>query len=131
MAEPKQDYAALAEFLSTWPDAFTLKRFRELQVKNLLFYQAELAHLHSELHEAEVRDAKEDAKRLPHLQQHVSKWPRRLAEGAIPGPTKTPISMYIDKMLKIRETLKVYSESPASSANSVSKTSSYADWNSR
>ncbi|XDG02125.1 hypothetical protein ABKA04_001740 [Annulohypoxylon sp. FPYF3050] len=58
MIADKANYAALTEYLSNFPDALSTKRFRDLQIRNLLFYQAELAHLRVELEEIEQREVK-------------------------------------------------------------------------
>ena len=56
MATQDINYTAFAKFLGSYPDILAVKRFRELQIRNLLFYQAELAHLEQELQEIEVQD---------------------------------------------------------------------------
>ena len=50
MAGTKINYTAFAQFLASYPDELTLLRFRELSIRNLLFYQAELVHLARQLH---------------------------------------------------------------------------------
>ena len=50
-------YRKLAAHLSTYPGEILLRSYRELNIKSLLYYQAELAHLESELNEAETEDA--------------------------------------------------------------------------
>lgn len=57
MALENSNYKALANILSSYPDIVAVKRFRELQIRNLLFYQAELAHLELELSDIEQKDA--------------------------------------------------------------------------
>jgi hypothetical protein len=53
----QSNYAALAGFLSSFPHVLAIKRFRELQIRNLLSYQAELAHLEAELQKLEAEDS--------------------------------------------------------------------------
>ncbi len=52
----KANYAAFANFLGHHPDQLVLRRFCELNIRNLLFYQAELVHLSRELHYLELKD---------------------------------------------------------------------------
>jgi uncharacterized protein DUF6594 len=104
MATTKINYTAFTDFLNNYQDAFTVKRFRELQIKNLLFYQAELAHLREELEEIEQKDTA-----LP--SKHVTfRWTPEMANEPVCGPNPTLLSSYSKKMLQIRSTLTSYSE---------------------
>lgn len=110
---PESGYTALASFLSSFPDALALKRFRELQIKNLLYYQAELAHLEMELGELE----QEDASLTTSVSQRASsRWTPSMAQETPPpttDTTRTLSSLYAEKMLQIRRTLRSYSKSLA------------------
>lgn len=101
MAREEKDYAALASLFSS-SHVCTLKRYRELQIRNLLYYQAELAHLQHELHKIEDRDASPSTKHV------TSRWTLAMAD-SIPGPVETVNTVYSNKMLEIRKTLKKYS----------------------
>jgi hypothetical protein len=127
------NYTAFASFLSNVPDIVALKRFRELQIKNLLFYQAELAHLEVELAEIEQRDAQDNSNAC---ERASFRWkPEGMREASLTAaspavPTfTTTSSLFREKMLQIRRTLASYSElwlpllSPATAAaNNRSKT---------
>jgi hypothetical protein len=58
MQSEKVNYSALAGFLSSLPEEIAIRRFRELHVQSLLFYQAELVQLQRELRELEDIDSK-------------------------------------------------------------------------
>jgi hypothetical protein len=115
MAAGKINYTAFASFLSSFPDTLAVKRFRELQIRNLLFYQAELAHLGVELEEIEQRDARDTAEASKRAN---FRWTPLMAQEA-PSSTLTPnttmSSIYCEKMLQIRSTLASYSECDHSS----------------
>jgi hypothetical protein len=54
------NYLDLSKLMSKYPEVFILRRFSGLNVKNLLYYQAELAHLEQELEEIEDEDRLSD-----------------------------------------------------------------------
>ncbi|KAK4553817.1 hypothetical protein LTR86_008992 [Recurvomyces mirabilis] len=105
MAPEKSNYKALANILSTYPDILAIKRFRELQIRNLLFYQAELAHLELELTDIEQRDA-QAATVASGLAN--SRWTPLMAQVPTTTSPKTMSSLYCEKMLQIRKTLQNY-----------------------
>ena len=107
MTPERSNYTAFASFLAEFPDTLALKRFRGLQIRNLLFYQAELAHLQVELEEIEEKDAGEASKRANY------RWTPAMAQNAL--STEQPqvhdvSSLYGEKMLQIRTTLASYRE---------------------
>lgn len=105
-----KEYAALVDFLSApgRQDVLTIKRFRALQIRNLLFFQAELAHLQQELRDIE----KTDSRSCP---DHVSsRWTPDMAREYTTAGVPTPQSHYSNKVLQIRETLTKYSRSQLS-----------------
>jgi hypothetical protein len=58
-------YPRLSEFMGLWPEVAIFRRFGALNAQNLLFLQAELAHLERELKVIREREEKqEDAKGL-------------------------------------------------------------------
>lgn len=109
MADNTSNYKAFAGFLSRHPDVLCLKRFPELQIRNLLFYQAELAHHKLELQEIEDRDTRDS----PDPSNRVNyRWnPLMAAENTLQTASSTMTSEYCKKMLVIRETLASYSKS--------------------
>ncbi|KFA70852.1 hypothetical protein S40288_11613 [Stachybotrys chartarum IBT 40288] len=126
MCPDKSNYAALAGLFSSWPDVLTIRRFRELQIRNLLFYQAELAHLEAELHELEDEDARQNSNPLhrvnfrwtPHMNgvNVTTATASNHGQGAgtsIPPVQSTPQTtaslLYRDEVLQIRRTLADYS----------------------
>lgn len=58
MAGTKINYTAVARFLASYPDEMTLLRFRELSIRSLLFYQAELVRLARQLQQLKDYDAR-------------------------------------------------------------------------
>lgn len=120
MTSNKSNYAAFASFLNSYPDLLAIKRFRELQIRNLLFYQAELAHLEAELHNIEAQDAAQKFDTSDHAN---FRWTPRMAQDGTsvttapsasdkpetpPTPrasARTTSSAYCEKMLEIRRTL--------------------------
>ncbi|KAF4946800.1 hypothetical protein FSARC_14110 [Fusarium sarcochroum] len=120
MATSKFNYTALADFLSSYPEVLAIKRFRELQIRNLLFYQAELAHLEAGLRDIESQDAQQ--KQDPSEHTNFRWTPPVIGEKqAIGGPASsgdpTPFTLaetanspYIEKVLQIRRTLAKYNE---------------------
>jgi hypothetical protein len=108
MAPYNSNYHALANVLSSYADILVLKRFRELQIRNLLFYQAELAHLEQELQEIELKDAQNA--RVASALINVRWTPAMARKPTTPPPNKTLSSLYSEKMLQIRETLQNYSK---------------------
>lgn len=55
-----QGWPQLAQLMSKTPDLAAFPRFRDLQVKSLLYYQCELNTLREKLHKLEYTDKKED-----------------------------------------------------------------------
>src|SRR5438067_1668554 len=49
-------YSGLAALMAAYPETMILRTFSELNKKNLLYYQAEIAGLERELHEIEEED---------------------------------------------------------------------------
>jgi hypothetical protein len=50
-------YSRLSSFMTEEPETYVFRTFNKLNVKNILYYQAELAHLEQELEEIEHADA--------------------------------------------------------------------------
>ncbi|KAI0897892.1 hypothetical protein F4806DRAFT_507663 [Annulohypoxylon nitens] len=106
MGSTKANYTRLTDFFNTFPDTLAVKRFRDLQIRNLLFYQAELAHLREELEEIEQRDAKS----TNDVSERVNfRWTPAAAK-QVPFPKQQPTvsSLYQEKILRIRCTLISY-----------------------
>ena len=64
-------YSNLSRLMGEHRDLLILRTFSDLSVKNLLFYQAELAHLEHELEEVEKED--QSCKGLPR-KEHAVNW---------------------------------------------------------
>jgi len=122
----KSNYTALAGFLGSYPEVLAIRRFRELQIRNLLFYQAELAHLEAELQEIENHDMQRkynpsDRVNFRWTPCMVGEKPAKMGasdsvEGCEkpddplpPTPRETTNSPYREKVLQIRRTLASYS----------------------
>lgn len=105
-AVPNANYPAFADWLADYPDTVALKRFRRLQLRNLLYYQAELVSLEYEL---QMNDDL-DAQAFPDATKRVTyRWTASMAEEPVTTPVTTS-AMYRATILKIRETLRKYSE---------------------
>lgn len=128
MCSNKCNYTALASFLSAFPDVLAIKRFRELQIRNLLFYQAELAHLEAELQKIEDQDAQQKpdpsdfinfrwtpcmAREAPASTETFDCPADKESSGGRSGTRsrETTVSSYREKVLQIRRTLASYSKS--------------------
>jgi hypothetical protein len=59
-------YTSLAALMARYPEAMILRKYADLNAKNLLYYQAELANLEQELQEIEDEDRKSNT--LPRYQ---------------------------------------------------------------
>jgi len=128
MQSEKVNYSALAGFLSSLPEEIAIRRFRELHVQSLLFYQAELVQLQRELRELEDIDSKlhtEVKDRVnyrwqvppPSTQEaHANASGASSNAGAPQAPVggggggDLLLSDYQAKILQIRETLRKYGE---------------------
>jgi uncharacterized protein DUF6594 len=110
----KSNYTALADFFASYPDTLATRRFRRLQIKNLLYYQAELTHLEDELQEIETRDAQ---KREPHERANFTWMPCTTEEEWVGASANPPTNTgepeafeYRNTVLHIRRTLYKYSK---------------------
>src|SRR3954463_13580909 len=54
--EPVEGWPKVAAFMAETPDFTSFGRFRDLNIKSLLYYQAELNRFRLKLHETEWRD---------------------------------------------------------------------------
>jgi hypothetical protein len=54
-------YTSLAALMARYPEVMILRKYADLNAKNLLYYQAELASLEQELQEIEDEDRKSNA----------------------------------------------------------------------
>src|ERR1700722_7976199 len=97
MATGKINYTAFASFLSSYPDTLAVKRFRELQIRNLLFYQAELAHLAVELEEIEKTDARDTTQASERVNFRWMPSMAQEAPSSTLNPTETLSSLYCEK----------------------------------
>lgn len=89
----------MAEFMSSHDEFAILRRFRHLNMKNLLYLQAEIAHLDEELSELADRDSLD-----PELQFHGRDW-WSLAN----GEDETSQEQWY-KVLQLREKLDAYND---------------------
>ena len=100
------NYEGLCDFMGHWPDLNIFRRFGFLQAQNLLFLQAELAHLQLELgviREDQSTDDEEHAeKQEKSRRDHAEYWLALLEEGEE--------SDEYNKVVEIRDKLEQYSE---------------------
>ena len=96
-------YPRLAAHMSLQPETAIFRTFSELNAKNLLYMQAEIALLEKELHRCELEDAKDICPKR-HKSQYAVSW-YWLIESKCDGDTKQ-----LDLVLRIRRLLKEYSE---------------------
>jgi hypothetical protein len=107
-------YTGLSSLMSKHPELFILRSFRDLNVKNILYYEAELAHLECELREVEEEDEAE--KTLPRKEYAVN-WKRMsMTRGTHLLPPENPSShgsrdeLQWRIFLRIRSLLEKYSK---------------------
>ena|SRR5256885_1770 len=62
---PTPGYPKLAHHMGLFPELAIFRRFKELNCKNLLYYQAELIELEHELRKCEKADARETSGNRP------------------------------------------------------------------
>lgn len=116
-ANVEANYTALSSFFAKHPDALAIRRFRKLQIRSLLLFQAELTHLEAELEEIERHDAQQ---RFNPLDRANSSWTafttsEVAARATSSGPPtnledqKKSEWLYREKVLQIRRTLQAYS----------------------
>lgn len=122
MQNSKINYTAFATFLSEYPSAVSLKRYRALQLRNLLFYQAELARLERLLDEIEVVDAEGVAEREKRVNYRWAEAHAHQAQQPAGGTSPASqhvnqqqndprMAKYVTTFQSIRATLDKYSES--------------------
>jgi hypothetical protein len=108
------NYLELSTLMSTYSDVFILRSFSGLNVKNLLYYQAELAHLEQELKEIEHEDQMcEQGPRQLYATDWKSLGTRGCERTTLDGKMTTPSqrdSLQWQTFLKIREVLDKYSQ---------------------
>lgn len=114
--------------MSAHPDLLAIKRFRELQIRNLLFYQAELAHLEAELRGIEDNDAQQNRDPSDRMDFRWTSCVNRerpaapkasdpigidakLGDPSASTFKETAGSLYREKVLQVRQTLASYSRS--------------------
>jgi hypothetical protein len=96
-------YPKLAAHMSLQPRTAIFRSFSELNAKNLLYLQAEIAFLEKELRRSETKDAK-DTDPTKHKAKYAVSW-YWLNESADDGDTEQ-----LNLVLRIRSLLKEYSE---------------------
>lgn len=95
----KDGYGKVAELMSTHDEFAILRRFRHLNMKNLLYLQAEIAHLEEETQELAERDSIDPESRF-----HGKDW-WSLANGEEESNQEQ-----WEKVLQLREKLDIYNE---------------------
>lgn len=99
-AMPVRDgYGRVAELMSNHEEFAILRRFKHLNMKNLLYLQAEIAHLEEEIDELANRDSLN-----PDLQFHGRDW-WSLANGEDDSSQEQ-----WNKVLQLREKLEIYND---------------------
>lgn len=94
-----QGYEQVAQFMSAHDEFAILRRFRALNMKNLLYLQAEILHLEEDLSELAARDTE-----FPGRSYHGRDW-WSLANGQDEGDREQWA-----KVVHLRETLSTYNE---------------------
>lgn len=62
LSHPPAGYPQIAEFMADNPEMLMVRRFRGLNARNLLYFQAELVYIEQALLKREQEDAKAEAK---------------------------------------------------------------------
>lgn len=96
----------MAKLIAKVPEYATFPRFRELNIKNLLYYQVELDGLGQQLTEIEQRDRRERGS--PVHGEHYSKYADTLIQSQELAPGSQGRKQW-DLVIKIRECLRDYS----------------------
>jgi Family of unknown function (DUF6594) len=101
---PVPGYPRLTKLIVDYPGFEAFQSFRDLNIKSLLYYQAELAELRLRLHELEYRDYRE--KPFPGAGKCFRTF-EKISEGRTSDNENA--RMQYDKIKRIREVLKEYS----------------------
>ena len=99
------DYSALSAFMASYPDVMIVRTFATLNVQDILYRQAELAHLEREYNEIAHEDK---ASEMPLRQAYRTSW-QKLSQSESSGGD--PLQWR--KFLEIRKKLDEYSEQDA------------------
>jgi hypothetical protein len=107
-------YSALSRLMSDHPEALIIRSFSELQIRSLLYYQAELAELEAELEEIEREDcASSDAVRKnfsSHWKSLTATGSSSLTLGDEAASQDVGSRQQWKLVLRIRDALKEYSK---------------------
>ena len=103
--QPVPGWPKLALLMAQTPDFASFARFRDLNIKSLLYYQAELRSLKIELHKLEWRDYRLSGKKdeRHHYRQRADFLAESQDESGNPGPQWALV-------LRMRSLLKEYSK---------------------
>jgi hypothetical protein len=108
-------YSGLAALMATYPETMILRTFSELNKKNLLYYQAEIAGLERELQEIEEEDRRSQVPlhceydiRWSSLAREARENDERTRQGASVQHTRDGLQWQV--FLKIRRLLFEYSK---------------------
>jgi len=105
------NYLDLSKLMSKYPDVFILRKFSGLNAKNLLYYQAELAHLEQELEEVEDEDRLSDENPRKGYATNWKSLGLRANTKHDSGALRTPRdSLQWQTFLRLREVLNKYSQ---------------------
>jgi len=94
-------YPKIAGHMNVQPETAIFRRFSELNAKDLLYRQAELAYLEKQLYECEIKDSQSTMGQKP---QYAISW-YWLSRSEADGDTKQ-----LDLVMKIRKCIKEYSK---------------------
>jgi hypothetical protein len=107
LSKPHPGWPQLAKLISETPDFEAFPAFTDLNVKSLLYYQAELTMLRKKLHAAEYADAQQT---LDHDDLEPSAYAKRLDALFLSRSANNPKWQKQWKLIRqIRELLKEYS----------------------
>ncbi|KAJ8065317.1 hypothetical protein OCU04_006008 [Sclerotinia nivalis] len=112
--KPLPGWPLVSKLIAKYPDLEAFKAFRDLNVKSLLYYQAELENLRMKLHQAEYNEYRQDDALLQYSQitalpradpynvETLRVWLKRVGDHCIIGPAACTWGDYTESVRKVK-----------------------------